>query len=328
MPKIGNMNAKQWFGLCARSTTLGLGILPGVSVGTVGIIVDVYDKLLTSIDGLRHKKTFLPALIDLVPMAIGCLAATFLLLLFWNKVANVYFPFIMIAALAGFVIGALPMMSKEIRGQKLNVKDYLRMLAGFVVAAGIGIAAFLSKAGVIPLDLDFWDEIDAPFQNPWIFIIVFVVGFFAAASCLVPGISGSMVMFIFGLYNPIIGLFMNTNKPDGTTHLSIFHDTSKLGGGAVVVLVLLLGMLIGFLAIAKAMKVLLSKYRHATFTVIIGFVLGSIVAMFFNNDMYLVYTDPVLGAWYQYLIGGILLIGVAALTFILLRKTESKNAVQ
>ena len=322
------MKAKTWFGLAGRGTTLGLGILPGVSVGTVGIIVEVYDKLLSYIDGLRSKKTFLPSVIGLIPIGIGCLAATFLLLLFWNKVAYLYFPFIMVSALAGFVIGALPLMSKEIRGRKLVVSDYVRILIGFLVAGGIGILAFLGKAGVIALDLDFWDEIDAPFQNPWIFIIVFVVGLFSAVSCLVPGISGSMIMFIFGLYNPIVGLFMSTRMPDGTMHPSIFHDTSKLGGGAVTILVLLFGMLVGFLATARLMKIMLDKHRHGTFTLIIGFVVGSIVAMFFNNDMYTVYVTPPQNAWYQFLIGGILLVAVAALTFILLKKASEKKANQ
>lgn len=319
------MKTKEWFGLAARGTTLGLGILPGVSVGTVGIIVSVYDKLLACIDGLRHKDTFVESLIGLIPIAIGCLAATFLLLLFWNKVAYPHFPFPMVCALAGFVIGALPLMSKEIRDRKLVASDYVRILVGFFVAATIGVLAFLGKAGILSLNLDFWKQIDAPFQNAWIFAVVFAVGLFAAVSCLVPGISGSMIMFIFGLYNPIVGLFMSTRMPDGTLHPSIFHDTSRLGSGAAIIAVLLLGMLIGFLATAKLMKTLLKTRRHETFTVIIGFVVGSIVSMFFNNDMYSVYTTSPLNAWYQFLIGGILLVAVCVGTYFLLKKYSAKT---
>lgn len=319
------MKTKEWFGLCARGTTLGLGILPGVSVGTVGIIVSVYGKLLSCIDGLRHKDTFVQSVLGLIPIAIGCLAATFLLLLFWNKVAYPYFPFVMISILAGFVIGALPLMTKEIRDRKLVFADYTRILLGFLFAATIGVLAFLGKAGIISLDLDFMDEIDAPFQSPWIFAVVFAVGLFSAVSCLVPGISGSMIMFIFGLYIPIVGLFMNTTMPDGSIHLSIFHDTSRLGSGAFIIAVLLLGMLIGFLATAKLMKLLLAKHRHGTFTVIIGFILGSLVSMFVNNDMYFVYVTKPLNEWYQFVIGGVLLVGVAIVTYLLLKKYGSKD---
>ena len=321
MTTIGVMKAKEWFGQCGRGTALGLGILPGVSVGTVGIIVNVYDRLLECIDGLRHKKTFLESFLGLLPIAVGCLLAAFLLLLFWNKVAYPYFPFIMVASLAGFVIGALPLILKEVKGQKVTIGDDFRMIGGFLFAAAIGLFAYLGKAGVVSLNLDFRAQINDPFNNLWIFVVVFVVGFFAATSCLVPGISGSMIMFIFGLYNPIVGLFISA---DG--YPSIFHETSRLGSGAAIIVVLLLGILAGFLATAKFMSLMLSNHRHGTFIVIIGFILGSLVSMFFNNDMYDVYHTPGLNAWYQFAIGGVLLVAVAALTFILLRKTIQKPA--
>ena len=49
------MKVKDWFLDFGRGAALGTGILPGVSVGTVGIIVNVYDKLLNSISGLLKK---------------------------------------------------------------------------------------------------------------------------------------------------------------------------------------------------------------------------------------------------------------------------------
>ena len=316
------MNAKEWFSDFARGTTLGTGMLPGVSVGTVGIIVNVYDRLLNAIDGLRKKSTFKDSLIRLIPIALGTLIATALIVLFWKKVGYRYFPFPLIAALAGFVVGALPIMTKELTGKKLDPMDIGKMLMGFIVAAGIGVAAYLSAADILPIDLNFSSPIDTPFQNWWIFIVVFIVGFFAAVSCLIPGISGSMVMFIFGLYNPIIGLFLSERDAQGNViHPSIFSDTSKLAGGVVVIGVLLLGMLIGFLATSKFMKTMLEKYRRGTFTVIIGFVLGSVVSMFLNNDMYFVYHDPAVNAWWQFAIGGVLFVFVGVVTFFLVRRS-------
>ena len=320
------MNAKEWFSDFARGTTLGTGMLPGVSVGTVGIIVNVYDKLIGAIDGLRKKQTFLSSLIALLPIAIGCLISTFLIMLFWKKVAYVYFPFIIVSALAGFILGALPIMLAEFRGQKFSPADYLRMLIGFVVAAGIGLSAYLSAAGVLPLDMNFSAAMDDPFHNIWILIIILVVGFLAAVSCLVPGISGSMVMFIFGLYNPILNLFFNEYDPvtGATIHESIFHDHSKLGGGVTEIAVLLVGMLVGFLAVSKLMKSLLANHRRGTFGVIVGFVLGSVVSMFFNNDMYAVYHTERLTAWYQFAIGGLVFALVLLATFLLVRRAQQR----
>lgn len=320
------MNTKQWFSDFARGASLGTGILPGVSVGTVGIIVNVYDKLLGAIDGLRKKKTFWNSLLALLPIAIGCILAVVLILLFWHKLAYPYFPFPTIAALAGFVIGALPIMINEIRGEKVSGIYLLRMGIGFVIAAGIGILAYLSAAKILPLDMNFAGPIDDPFHNAWIFLIVLIVGFFAAVSCLVPGISGSMVMFIFGLYNPIVNLFLSQRDAQGNIiHASIFHETSRLGGGLAIIGVLLVGMLIGFLATSKLMKGLLENHRKGTFTIIVGFVCGSVVSMFFNNDMYGVYHNPNLNVWWQYVIGALLFVVAMALTFFLVRKTATKN---
>ncbi|MBR1847300.1 MAG: DUF368 domain-containing protein [Bacilli bacterium] len=320
------MNAREWFGDFARGTSLGTGMLPGVSVGTVGIIVNVYDKLLNAIDGLRKKETFVSSFLSLLPIALGCIISILVVMLFWKKVAYVYFPFIIVSALAGFVLGALPLMSKELKGQMISLPDILRMTLGFIVAAGIGISAYLSAAGILPLDLNFGPAIDAPFQNPWVFAVVLLVGFFAAVSCLIPGVSGSMVMFIFGLYNPILNLFMNEyDSSHNVIHESIFHDTSKLGGGLVVIAVLLFGILIGFFAVSKLMKSLLANHRRGTFGVIIGFVVGSVVSMFFNNDMYTVYLDPNLTQWWQWVFGGVALFAALGATYFLLARRQRKE---
>jgi len=323
------MKAKEWFGDFARGATLGTGILPGVSVGTVGIIVNVYHKLLNAIDGLRKRKTFASSFLALLPIALGCLIVAVALMFLWKKVAYPHFPFIVISVLAGFVLGALPIITDELRGQKATAGDFVRAGIGFIIAAGIGIAAYLSAAGILPLNLNFQSPVDDPFHNWWIFLLVAVVGFFAAVSCLVPGISGSMVLFIFGLYNPIVGLFISDRDASGAIiHPSIFSDTSKLPGGLVVIASLLVGMLIGFLAISKFMKSMLNNHLRGTYGVILGFVLGSVVSMFLNNDMYGVYHhDPAFGTW-QYIVGGILLVATFAFTYFLVRRSKRKPVIE
>ncbi|MCR5348809.1 MAG: DUF368 domain-containing protein [Bacilli bacterium] len=317
------MKAKEWFSDFARGSALGTGMLPGVSAGTVGIIVNVYDKMINAINGLLKPKTFWKSLLTLLPIGIGCVLATLIILLFWSAVAYPRFPFIVIAALAGFVLGAMPVLTAELNEGKLSWADYLRILSGFIVAASIGIVAYLAAAHIIPFDMDFAEEIDAPFQSPWIFALVGFAGFLSAISCLVPGISGAMLLFILGLYNPIVDMFISRYNGAGELiHASIFRDTSKLGGGALITLCLLAGMLIGFFIVSKLMETLLKKHRHGTFTVIIGFVLGSVVSMFLNNDMYSVYKTYPTNAWWQYVFGGVACVGVGLATFFLIRSRQ------
>lgn len=315
------MKAKEWFGDFARGAALGTGILPGVSVGTVGLIVNVYDKLIGAISNLRKK--FKESFLTLLPIALGCLVSALLLLIFWKKVAYSRFPFIMISVLAGFVIGGFPLLWKEVSGEKFKVKDYLLIIAGFLIASLIGVFSFLCAANIINLNLDFYGAFADPFGHWWIYLVVALVGFVAAVACLIPGISGSMVLFIFSLYNPVVTLLISDRNPDGSIvpgHASIFEDKTNLGAKIILIFVLLLGILIGFVLVSKAMKSLLEKKRRGTFLAVVGFVLGSLVSMFINNDMYFVYTNPELSKPWQYVVGGVALIAAAIVTYFLVRR--------
>ncbi len=320
------MKAKDWFSDFARGMSLGLGILPGVSVGTIGIIVHVYDKLIDSIDGLRHK--FGKSFCALLPLALGCVVSAIALLIFWQKVARVYFPFIMISVLAGIVIGGLPVILTELRGEKMTAFSWLRVAIGFLIASAIGIVSFLSaKYGWSVFS--FQDAFMNPFSSWWIFFVVFIIGFVAAVACLIPGISGSMVLFIFGLYNPVVGIFISERDASGNIiYPSIFEDSSRIGSGIVLILVLMVGILLGFFAISKAMKSLLANHKVPTFEVVLGFVAGSVVSMFVNNDMYSVYVTPSTSSWWQFLIGGTLFFLSASLMWLLIKREQKRSANQ
>ncbi len=317
------MKLKDWFADFARGAALGLGILPGVSVGTVGIIVHVYDKLINSIDGLRHK--FWQSFKTLLPLGIGCIISAILLLLFWQKIARPFIPFITISVLAGAVLGSVPMICSQIKS-RVNWSLILRVLGGFIIAAAIGIVSFLSAK----FNWNIWNFQSAflnPFQFWWIFLIVFVVGFVAAIACLIPGISGSMVLFIFGLYNPVIGIFISQRDNEGNViYPSIFRDQSRLGSGILLIIVLLVGILLGFFVISKTMKVLLEKHKTATFEIVLGFILGSVVSMFVNNDMYNAYFNPNTSQWWQFVLGGILLVGVTIISWWLINREEKRSS--
>ena len=323
------MKNKSWIKDALGGVALGTGILPGVSVGTVGMIVNVYDKLLESISGLG--KQFKKSVLMLLPIAVGCLISAFGLLLFWKKVAYPYFPFPIICALAGVVLGSLPICAGPLKGIKFDWKDILRMVGGFLIASSIGIFSFLSASGVISLQFDVAGAFKDPFHNIWVYAITLIVGFIAAVACLIPGISGSMVLFIFGLYTPVVGLLISTRDAEGKViDPSIFHDMGNKAyfwGGALLILALLIGMLIGFILASKAMKSLIEKHSQGTFTMVIGFVLGSLVSMFVNNDTYAIYTNPNLSVPWQYIVGGILFVSCACGMFFLI-KFRQKQAAQ
>ena len=63
------MKIKNWFLDVLKGGSLGLGMIPGVSAGTMALIVGIYDRLIGGIANLR--KEFKKSLISLIPIGIG-----------------------------------------------------------------------------------------------------------------------------------------------------------------------------------------------------------------------------------------------------------------
>ena len=288
------MKVKDWFLDFGRGAALGTGILPGVSVGTVGIIVSVYDKLLNSISGLLKK--FWVSFLALLPIALGTVISAVILLWGYSHLKD-YAPF-------------------EIIGKELKAADFVRISVGFVIAAGIGIVSAL--AGKFNW-FDFGAAFMAPNENPYIYVVTFFIGFVAAVACLLPGISGSMVLFIFGLYNPVVALY---SGPD-----SMIHNHERIGTGIILTLILFVGVVVGLIAFAKIMHNLMEKHHQGTFTTVFGLILGSFVSMFINKDTLPYYEGG--NPWWHYVLGAALLIcGCVLMLFLVKKKMSAQKAVE
>ena len=303
------MKAKDWFSDFGRGAALGTGILPGVSVGTVGLIVNVYDKLLGSISGLTKK--FWKNLSILIPIAIGTLLSAAILLWGYSHL-QAYASFEIISLLAGLIIGGLPIICKEIPWKELKAADDVRMILGLVVAAGIGVVSAIAAEKNW---FDFGAAFENPNANPYIYVVTFFVGFVAAVACLLPGISGSMVLFIFGLYNPVVALYSGEN--------SMLHNHDRIGTGLILTLILFVGVVVGLVAFAKIMKALMERHHRGTFTTVFGLIIGSLISMFINKDAWLYYKAG--NAWWHYVLGGFLLIAGCALMLFLVKKTQKQE---
>ena len=302
------MKRKDWFLDLGRGAALGTGILPGVSVGTVGLIVKVYDKLLASISGLT--KHFGKAFKALLPIALGTIVSAVVLLFGYSRLKN-YIPFEIIALLAGLIIGGLPVIVKKVDWKAMALADWLRLCGGFVLAAGIGVISVLAYKNSW---FDFGAAFLAPNENPWIYPVTFLVGFVAAVACLLPGISGSMVLFIFGLYDPVVGLY--------TGPASMLRNHERVGTGLLLTLVLFVGIVVGLVSFSKVMGRLMERHHQGTFTLVLGFILGSTVSMFVNNNLWPYYESG--AAWWHYLLGGVLLVGGFFLLFFLTKRIKDE----
>lgn len=168
--------------------------VPGVSGGTVAFILGFYDKFIASLDDLfrgnieKKKK----ALVYLIKIGIGwvigfLLAASVLSSLFHKEIYKLSSLFL------GFIIFAIPIVikteKKEIKGKYKNI---LFFIIGLIVVIGITL---LNTTGGLNISINNLNIVTI--------IYIFLSGALAISAMILPGISGSTILLIFGLYIPI-----------------------------------------------------------------------------------------------------------------------------
>lgn len=306
-------NEKWWVRLL-KGTTLGLGMIPGVSAGTMGLVFNFYDLLINSIANLR--KEFKKSFMTLLPMGIGAVISILAVTIFVHYGYSAA-PLAITCLFAGFTLGTTPIIKAQIDSDKIDRKSWLLFFISMSFVILIGIFSCISKI--------FWRiDMSAFFINGdwWIYPIAALAGFIAAAACILPGISGAMILFIFGMYTPIIDLFLGDN--------SMFHNTSRVGVGLGVIVCLLIGILAGFILTSKGMKYLLANHHQGTMVCIMGFIIGSIFVMFLNQELVDVNPETGIVTWvyqttptWEWIVAPIVLVAVTAgVLFLSLRATK------
>ena len=170
----------------------------------------------------------------LLALLIGVIASVFTLAkLMEYELA--FHPIQIWALFFGLILASAFYMLKDIKAWKL--KDVLIALAGAV----LGLLVCTLSPTSTPEDLWF----------------IFICGAIAICTMILPGISGSFILVIFGKYDYIMSAVSELNIP--------------------VLVVFALGCCVGILAFAKFLGWLLSKYERQTMLVLVGFVIGSLV---------------------------------------------------
>lgn len=273
----------------AKGASIGLAmIIPGVSGGTLAVLLGVYDKIIESIGNLF--KDFKKSVLFLLPILLGAVLA-FAALYFPLKYALKYAPFPTIMLFAGFMAGSCPDLYKKANKNGFKKRDIAAIIIPCLLVIGI---CFIPSIGDVDLSAN---------MHVSGYFILLLIGAVASCALVVPGISGSMLLLIFGYYNPIL----NT--------ISALKD--NFGHSLLVLATFAVGLVVGFFTIAKLMQLLLKKFRRVTFWAITGFVIGSIPAVvitFFHQygDNPAVYLTPL-----QISLGVILFVAGAIGTFLL-----------
>ncbi len=236
-----------------RGIAIGVAfIIPGFSGGSVAAILGIYEKIVGAIaDIFRH---FFKSVFLLLPYALGMAVGIALLILPIQWGLN-HFPIPTVTLFVGLSLGGLPSVTGKITGKPS---------AGNVLAIALPLAAAAALC-FLPLG----EEVDL-FSLDWTgYLLLVLVGAVGATALVIPGISGSMLLLIFGYYNPLVSMIVD--------HL-LRGDSVALCVGVSACFAL--GVALGFFGISVLMKFLLKKFPRGTYCAILGFLIGSIPAVY------------------------------------------------
>ena len=241
-------------------------IVPGISGGTIALVFGAFKKVVDAVDNL-FTKNFWRSLLILLPFLLGAIISV-AVLIFPFQLAFEYCLFSIVCLFAGFIIGSLPGITDQVKEKRPNAANIIQVIVGFLVAAVIGVLSVI---------FDFNAGISALFdERPWfLYLIIFVVGVFGSTGLIVPGFSGSMLLLVIGFYNPVLNLVHFTNFWSNISLLFVFA----------------LGVLLGFIIFSKLMNKMITNHKRATLFVVIGFILGSLVSIFVNSQMFAYFKD-------------------------------------
>ncbi len=266
-------------------------IIPGVSGGTIAVLFNIYEGLINAISNLR--KDFKKSFMFLLPIVLGMVLA-FCAMYFPLKLALKHFPVQTISLFSGLMLGSIPMLFKESLDNGFKKVDFIAGLISFCVVIGI---CFIPNMGNVDLSVN---------MPTYGYALLFLIGVLGSCALVVPGISGSMLLLIFGYYEPILD--------------TISELKNNFGHSVLVLFLVALGILFGFIVVAKLMNYLLKKYKRITYWAIVGFVIGSIPAIFISYD----YTDVNVNA--TCIVTSIIVFIVGTISsFYLIKLSDKKN---
>ncbi len=233
-------------------------IIPGVSGGTMAVSMGIYDKLIGAINNIR--KDFKNSVILLLPYLIGAILGIGILSFVVKYTLSTY-PLQTSGLFIGLIVGGLPIIVNKVKGEKLRF-SYIIM---FGVFFGVVLLMAFSKEGSsAALDIKL---------NVMQMFILLLVGVVAAATMIIPGVSGSMVMMLLGYYNIIISNISNFIE-------AVFKmEINGIIHGIGVLTPFCIGILLGIGIIAKLITWLFEKAPTLTYWGILGLIIASPIAI-------------------------------------------------
>lgn len=272
----------KFFNLFVKGIFVGTAnIIPGVSGGTIAVVLRIFDSLIDAVNNFfknpkKHLSFLFPLILGTIfGVAIFSKIIQFLLERFSFE-TNMFF--------VGLVIGSVPLIYREAKKKSIKLSYYLISLATFILVVSMSLISTEETSAIV----------DTSFSG---LLKITIFGAISSAAMVIPGISGSFIMVLLGIYNIIlvsisqfIDILINSFSlimSEGIVFTLRYIFTNE---NFFVLLAIGIGVLIGIIVISKIIDILFKKFFSATYFAILGLIFGSIFSIFNDASTYQSYS--------------------------------------
>ncbi len=240
--------------LALKGMAMGMAeVVPGVSGGTIAFITGIYEELLNTIKGITPGK--LKVLKD-----EGFAS-------FWKSINGTFILFLLGGMATGLVLGVFTIAKLLDKFPILVWAFFFGLILASVIYVGKQIEKWRATEIVLLIvaaAISYFITIAAPSEGPQELWFVFLSGFIAICALMLPGVSGSFLLLLLGMYQFIV--------TDNVKALLSNFNTESL----VIVAVFALGCLSGLLSFSRVLSWTFKKYKFPTLAALTGFLIGSL----------------------------------------------------
>ncbi|MDO6993302.1 DUF368 domain-containing protein [Brachyspira innocens] len=229
-------------------------LVPGFSGGTMAMILGIYDKLISSLSGIltfsKNENYFIKNKFNFLFLIFFCAGSLLGMVIISKPLSNLIERYYTVSSFffMGTALGGFNTVYNKTKEYKFNFVSIIYILLG---------AAIVYLISIIPEGF-FSSSSDR--SEVFMYFILIIAGLIVAIAMILPGISVSYMFLLLGIYQETIDAVHNLYFP--------------------YLIPLAVGAILGVVLTTKILEYWMEHYVKASYLIISGFVLGSIIQVF------------------------------------------------
>lgn len=273
-------------------------IVPGLSGAALAMFLKVYDKMMYAFSNIfkKFKSCFIFLLPIIIGIIVGCIIAFLLVQFLLEK-----FPFIIMCLFIGLMLGTIPMLFSETKGEKPTPLRITLLVIGVIIPLVTAIVSMFLGGNNTLENLQIWH-----------YLLFVGIGVLISLTQLIPGLSATVLLMMFGYYS----VLLNGIRTELFSNITILLVCGSMA----------LGVVIGVLMFSKIITKILEKAKTGFYYLICGLASSSAISVFLGSECLEIYkTWPSSLMTRDLILGTVMLLIGFGITFFFYIENKKRN---